>query len=70
MHHIWRNSLLRIGVKNFEQNLLENYSKRTEITIMAGKFSNFFLGKMPPYPPNIFLFLHQLQICSDEKKYD
>ena len=40
MHHILRSTQIR--VKQFEQNLPENYSKRTKITITACKFSNIF----------------------------
>ena len=49
MHHILRSTQIR--VKQFEQNLPENYSKRTKITIRACKFSKIFRGNMLPDPP-------------------
>ena len=49
MHHILRSTQIR--VKQFEQNLPENSSKRTETTIRAGKFSKIFRGSMLPDPP-------------------
>ena len=60
---------LRIRVKKFKQNLPENYSKSTKMAITACEFSKFFRGRMSPDPPNLelFLFLHQLQVCSAEK---
>ena len=65
MHHILRSTQIR--VKQLKQNLPENYSKRTKITITACKFSKIFGGKMPPDPLKPFLLLNQLQICSTEK---
>ena len=65
MHHILRSTQIR--VKQFEQNLPENYSKRTKITIAACKFSKIFRGSMLPDPPETFLLLNQLQICFAEK---
>ena len=62
MHHILRST--QIKAKQFKQVLREDYSKRTKITIIACKFSKFFRGSMPPDP---FLLLNQLQICSAEK---
>ena len=49
MHHILRSTQIR--VKQFEQNLAENYSKRTKITITACKFSKIFRGSMLLDPP-------------------
>ena len=49
MHHILRSTQIR--VKQFEQNLPENFLKRTKITIKACKFSKFFRGSMLPDPP-------------------
>ena len=49
MHHILRSTQIR--VKQFEQNLSENSSKRTKITIRACKFSKNFRGSMLPDPP-------------------
>ena len=46
---------LRIRVKKFKQNLLENDSKRTKIAIAACKFSKNFRESMPPDPPTAFL---------------
>ena len=65
MHHILRSTQIR--VKQFEQNLPENYSKRTEIAIKACKFSKIFRGSMLPDPLETFLLLNQLQICFAEK---
>ena len=45
MHHILRSTQIR--VKQFEQNLPENYSKRT-ISIRACTFSQNFRGSMLP----------------------
>ena len=45
---------LRIRGKNFKQNLAENYSKSTKISISACKFSKFFRGSVPPDPPRAF----------------
>ena len=39
---------LRIRVKKFKQNLPENYSKSTKITITACKFSKIFRESIPP----------------------
>ena len=60
---------LRIRVKQFKQNLPENYSKNTKITITACKFSKIFRGSMPPEPQKPFLYLNQLVIGSAEKQY-
>ena len=49
MHHILRSTQIR--VKQLEQNLPENYPKRTKITIKTCKFSNIFRGSMLPDPP-------------------
>ena len=65
MHHILRSTQIR--VKQFEQNLPESYSKRTEIAIKACKFSKIFRGSMLPDPLETFLLLNQLQICFAEK---
>ena len=65
MHHILRSTQIR--VKQFEQNLPENYSKRTKTTITACKFSKNFRGSMLPDPLETFLLLNQLQICFSEK---
>ena len=61
---------LKIRVKRFKQNLCENYSKSTKITIIACKFSNFSGGGACPRTPYLepFLCLNQLQISSAEKK--
>ena len=45
---------LRIRVKNFKQNLRENYSKSTKIIITACKFSKFFQVSMPADSPKAF----------------
>ena len=45
---------LRIRVKNFRQNLPENYSKSTKIAITASNFSKFFQGSTPPNPLRAF----------------
>ena len=65
MHRILRSTQIR--VKQFKQNLPENYSKRTRIAITACKFSKFFPGSMLPDPLETFLLLNQLQICFAEK---
>ena len=65
MHDILQS--IQIRVKQFEQNLPENYSKRTKITIRACKFSKIFQGSMLPDPLETFLLLNQLQICFAEK---
>ena len=49
MHHNWQ--ITQIRVKKFKQNLPENYSKSTKITIVACEFSKFFRGSTPPDPP-------------------
>ena len=49
MHHILQSTQIR--VKQFEQNLPENYSKRIKITIRACKFSKVFRGNMLSDPP-------------------
>ena len=59
---------LRIRAKKFKCNLPENYSKSTKIAITACKFSKKFRGACPPDPPQLFLFLNQLQISSAEKR--
>ena len=58
-----------IGSKKFKQNLPENYSKSTKVTITACQFSNYLWGSMPTDPQKLFvsLKLNQLQICSAEK---
>ena len=43
-------SAYRIRVKNFKQNLPENYSKSTKIAITASNFSKIFRRSMPPDP--------------------
>ena len=60
---------LRIRVKNFKQNLRENYSKSTKLGITACKFSKFFRVACPQTPLELFLFLNQLQISFAEKNY-
>ena len=42
---------LRIRVKQFKQNLPENYLNGTKTAITACKFSKIFRGSMPPDPP-------------------
>ena len=49
MHHILRSTQIR--VKQFEQNLPENSSKRSKISIRACKFSKIFRGSTLPNPP-------------------
>ena len=58
---------LRIRVKQFRQNLPENYSQSTKVAITACNFSKNFRGSMPPGPLQLFLLLNQHQICSVEK---
>ena len=44
---------LKIRIKKFQQNMLENYSKSTKIAITVCKFSKIFRGSMPP---NLYIF--------------
>ena len=37
--------------------------------IAVGKLSKIFRGSTPPDPPENFLYLNLLQICSAKKKY-
>ena len=46
---------LRIWVKQFKQNLPENYLKSTKIIITACIISKIFRGSMPPDLPKAFL---------------
>ena len=55
---------LRTRVKKVRQNLPENYSKGTKIAITVCKFLKIFPGEDAPGPPELFLFLNQLSICS------
>ena len=55
---------LRTRVKKLRQNLPENYSKGTKIAITVRKFLKNFPGEHAPGPPELFLFLNQLSICS------
>ena len=45
---------LRIRVKNFKQNLPENYSQNAKIAITVCKFLKFFRESMPPDPLQSF----------------
>ena len=67
MHHILRSTQIR--VKQFEQNLPENYSKRTKITIRACKFLKIFRGSMLPDPPWDFLASQSASNLFCRKKY-
>ena len=59
---------LKIRVKNFKQNLPENYDASTKIAITASKFSKIFRVACLRTPLKSFLFLNQLQTSSAEKK--
>ena len=56
-----------LGSKNLNTILPENDLKSTKIAVAACKFSQIFLGSMPPDPPRAFLCLNQLQIISAEQ---
>ena len=51
MHNSRFGEALRIRVKNFNQNLAENYSKSIEIALKHVHFFNFFEGSKPPDLP-------------------
>ena len=60
---------LRIRVKNFKQNLRENYSKSTKIAIAACTFSKFVRGSMSLDPLRAFPIFQSAPNSFRRKKY-